>query len=54
MEVIFPSFFNIRTAIAADSRSKFIGCIGEINYRILELILLSSVVQDAKLRWVWE
>jgi CRISPR-associated endoribonuclease Cas6 len=34
-EVIFPSFFYIRTAIAADSRSKFIGCIGEINYRIL-------------------
>ncbi|ARV60038.1 CRISPR-associated endoribonuclease Cas6 [Nostocales cyanobacterium HT-58-2] len=34
-EVIFPSFFNIRTAITADSRSKFIGCVGEINYRIL-------------------
>lgn len=34
-EVIFPSFFNIRTAIAADSRSKFIGCVGEISYRIL-------------------
>ncbi|MBD2773676.1 CRISPR-associated endoribonuclease Cas6 [Iningainema tapete] len=34
-EVLFPSFFNIRTAIGADSRSKFIGCVGEINYRIL-------------------
>lgn len=34
-EVIFPSFFNIRTAMGADSRSKFIGCVGEISYRIL-------------------
>ncbi len=34
-EVIFPSFFNIRTLIAADSRSKFIGCVGEMSYRIL-------------------
>ncbi|GAB1540020.1 hypothetical protein NUACC21_26890 [Scytonema sp. NUACC21] len=34
-EVIFPSFFNIRTAVAVDSRSKFIGCVGEVNYRIL-------------------
>ena len=34
-EVIFPSFFNMRTVIAADSRSKFIGCVGEISYRIL-------------------
>ncbi|KAF3889377.1 MULTISPECIES: CRISPR-associated endoribonuclease Cas6 [Nostocales] len=34
-EFIFPSFFNIRTAVAVDSRSKFIGCVGEINYRIL-------------------
>jgi CRISPR-associated endoribonuclease Cas6 len=35
IESIFPSFFNIRTEIAADSRSKFIGCVGEIGYRIL-------------------
>ena len=34
-EVIFPSFFNIRTAMAADSRSKFIGCVGEISYRVM-------------------
>jgi CRISPR-associated endoribonuclease Cas6 len=31
---IFPSFFNIQTEIVADSRSKFIGCVGEISYRI--------------------
>lgn len=32
--VIYPSFFNIRTELVVDSRSKFIGCIGEISYRI--------------------
>jgi CRISPR-associated endoribonuclease Cas6 len=35
IESVFPSFFNIKTDIASDSRSKFIGCIGEISYRIL-------------------
>ncbi len=35
LEPVFPSFFNIRTEIVADSRSKFIGCVGEISYRIL-------------------
>ncbi|WP_044499803.1 CRISPR-associated endoribonuclease Cas6 [Nostoc sp. PCC 7107] len=35
LESIFPSFINIHTEILADSRSKFIGIIGEINYRIL-------------------
>ena len=35
IESIFPSFFNIKTDVANDSRSKFIGCIGEISYRIL-------------------
>lgn len=34
-ETIFPSFFNIKTEIATDSRSKFIGCVGEINYRLM-------------------
>lgn len=32
---IFPSCFNLRTEIVADSRSKFIGCVGSINFRIL-------------------
>ncbi len=35
VEAIFPSFFDIRTEIVADSRSKFIGCVGAINFRIL-------------------
>jgi CRISPR-associated endoribonuclease Cas6 len=35
IEAIFPSFFNIRTEITADSRSKFIGCVGEITYRLM-------------------
>lgn len=34
-ESIFPSFFNIHTEIVADSRSKFIGCVGEISYRLM-------------------
>lgn len=35
LEFIFPSFFNIRTEIVADSRSKFIGGVGEVSYRLL-------------------
>jgi CRISPR-associated endoribonuclease Cas6 len=35
IESIFPSFFNINTEIASDSRSKFIGCVGEMSYRIM-------------------
>ncbi|MEH2238879.1 CRISPR-associated endoribonuclease Cas6 [Nostoc sp.] len=35
IESIFPSFVNIHTEILADSRSKFIGIIGEVNYNIL-------------------
>ncbi|MBD2449869.1 CRISPR-associated endoribonuclease Cas6 [Nostoc sp. FACHB-152] len=35
LESIFPSFINIHTEILTDSRSKFIGIIGEVNYRIL-------------------
>ena len=34
-ESIFPSFFDIRTEIAIDSRSKFIGSVGEISYRLM-------------------
>jgi CRISPR-associated endoribonuclease Cas6 len=35
IEPIFPSFFDIRTEIVTDSRSKFIGCVGAMNFRIL-------------------
>ncbi|MBD2183920.1 CRISPR-associated endoribonuclease Cas6 [Aerosakkonema funiforme] len=34
-EFIYPSFFNIRTEIVTDARSKFIGCVGAITFRIL-------------------
>ncbi|MDB9513328.1 CRISPR-associated endoribonuclease Cas6 [Kamptonema animale CS-326] len=35
IEPIFPSFFDIHTEMLADSRSKFIGCVGEVSYRIM-------------------
>ncbi|MBD2384632.1 CRISPR-associated endoribonuclease Cas6 [Cylindrospermum sp. FACHB-282] len=35
IESIFPSFINIHTEALADSRSKFIGVVGEVNYRLL-------------------
>lgn len=35
IESIFPSFVNIRTEILTDSRSKFIGVVGETSYRVL-------------------
>lgn len=35
IEHIYPSFFDIRTEIVTDSRSKFIGCVGEITFQVL-------------------
>ena len=35
LEPIFPSFFDIRTEMIQDSRSKFIGCVGVMSFRIL-------------------
>lgn len=32
---IYPSLFDIQTAIAIDSRSKFIGCLGTVVFQIL-------------------
>lgn len=32
---VFPSFFDIHTELVADSRSKFIGCVGALNFRIM-------------------
>jgi len=34
IDQIFPSYFDINTVIISDSRSKFIGCVGEISYRL--------------------
>jgi CRISPR-associated endoribonuclease Cas6 len=35
LEPIFPSFFDIRTEMVRDSRSKLIGCVGEVTFAIL-------------------
>jgi len=35
IEPIYPSFFDIQTEIVMDSRSKFIGCVGEVTFQIL-------------------
>lgn len=35
IEPIFPSFFDIHTEMIADSRSKFIGCVGAMHFRLL-------------------
>ncbi|MGI2906993.1 CRISPR-associated endoribonuclease Cas6 [Tolypothrix sp. VBCCA 56010] len=35
VESIYPSFFKIQTEVVSNYDSKFIGCIGEISYRIL-------------------
>ncbi len=35
IESIYPSFVNINTEVVSNYDSKFIGCVGEINYRIL-------------------
>ncbi|MBD2102388.1 CRISPR-associated endoribonuclease Cas6 [Leptolyngbya sp. FACHB-261] len=32
---IFPSYFDIHTEIVQDNRSKFIGCVGKVSYKIL-------------------
>lgn len=35
IEPIYPSFFDIHTEVVSDARSKFIGCVGVMNFRIL-------------------
>ncbi|BAQ65849.1 CRISPR-associated endoribonuclease Cas6 [Geminocystis sp. NIES-3709] len=34
-DFLFPSYFNINTEIIIQENTKFIGCIGDINYKIL-------------------
>ncbi|BAQ61530.1 CRISPR repeat RNA endoribonuclease Cas6 [Geminocystis sp. NIES-3708] len=34
-EELYPAYFDIKTEIIIDNKSKFIGCIGTINYKIL-------------------
>lgn len=45
IESIFPSFVNINTEITADSRSKFIGIVGETSYRVLGEVEPVSIKQ---------
>lgn len=45
IETLFSSFVNIKTEIIADSRSKFIGIVGEVTYRILGDLPPSSIKQ---------
>jgi CRISPR-associated endoribonuclease Cas6 len=35
IDCIYPSYFEIRTEIVRDSRSKFIGCMGTVTFQIL-------------------
>jgi CRISPR-associated endoribonuclease Cas6 len=35
VESLFPSFFDIKTQLTDKAYSKFIGCVGEIHYRLL-------------------
>jgi CRISPR-associated endoribonuclease Cas6 len=35
VEYVYPSFFDIRTEITQDGRSKFIGCVGTMTLKIL-------------------
>lgn len=46
LESIFASYFDINTEIVADSRSKFIGVVGDVNYRVMgnvEPILIKKI-----------
>jgi len=45
IESIFPSFFHIATEMIPDSRSKFIGCIGYIHYRLLGEVETAQIKQ---------
>lgn len=45
IEPIYPSFFEIKTEIATDSRSKLIGCLGNVTFQILGEVE-SSIIQQ--------
>lgn len=45
LEPIFPSFFDIRTQLVADSRSKFIGCVGAISFHIFGTVDALTIKQ---------
>ena len=45
LEPVYPSFFNIRTELATDSRSKLIGCVGDITFQILGDVETETIKQ---------
>ncbi|NJL54927.1 CRISPR-associated endoribonuclease Cas6 [bacterium] len=45
LECVYPSFFDIRTELVADSRSKFIGCVGTVVYQLLGEVAPAAVRQ---------
>jgi CRISPR-associated endoribonuclease Cas6 len=45
IEPLYPSFFDLKTEIAIDSRSKFIGCVGDITFQILGEVEPQTVQQ---------
>lgn len=45
LEPIYPSFFDIRTEIAIDSRSKLIGCVGNVTFQILGAVEPTTIKQ---------
>jgi CRISPR-associated endoribonuclease Cas6 len=45
LESIFPSYFDIRTEILGDARSKFIGCVGEMTFRLMGTLEPETIKQ---------
>jgi CRISPR-associated endoribonuclease Cas6 len=45
IEHVFPSFFDIQTELVTDARSKLIGCVGMMNFRILGEVDATSIKQ---------
>jgi CRISPR-associated endoribonuclease Cas6 len=42
---LFPSYFDIRTELVKDARSKFIGCVGSLSFRILGAVDAETIRQ---------
>ncbi|MEC4813465.1 MAG: CRISPR-associated endoribonuclease Cas6 [Scytonema sp. PMC 1069.18] len=45
IESIYPSFVNINTEVISNYENKFIGCVGEVNYRILGEVEPTAIKQ---------
>jgi CRISPR-associated endoribonuclease Cas6 len=45
IQQVFPNYFNIKTAIAPDSRSQFVGCVGEISFKIFGDVEATAIKQ---------